>query len=201
MKKEKNKKILIALASIIILGLVICALCVLVLPKVSSEEAEGIDDDEIKILNDNYPSDIIVYGEKIEFSAELNFRTITEISEDNLISDSKYKYTFFVINDREGKLNISDNEFELCKKMCDEYNMNFFYIGEQYLTHLKDFGFYNNLYMEDILGIGYVISPYGHTTIQGFWSSTEEEHYSNNNELLGQVLIYAFVDNVIKMVN
>ncbi len=157
--------------------------------------------EEIKVLNNSFPSDIIVYGEDVGFNEALNYRTIQQISEENLTSDSKHKYTFFVINDRQGKLEITDDEFALCKKMCDEHNMNFFYIGTQYLEHLQTFGFHRGLYTDDACGVGYVQGEMGHTTIQGLWTTTEEMYYSKNPELLGQLLAYSFVDDVIKMLN
>ena len=199
MNKKKFALLFTALFALIIISVLVIVFSGSL--EVSSENAEGTYDDEIKILNDNYPSDIIVYGEDVGFDENLNFRTITELSSASLTSDPKYKYTFLVINDREGKLNITDDEFQLCKELCDEQNLNFFYIGEQYLSHLKDFGFYDSLYADNLCGIGYVISPFGHTTLQGVWTTTEEEIYPDNPELLGQILAYAFVDNVIRMMN
>lgn len=200
-----KKRILFFIFLLIGLGVVVIALIfgskLFESPNTSGSVIESLYDNEIKVLNDSYPSDIIVYGEDVGFDSKLKFRTITEITESNLTSDSKYKYTFFVINDREGKLNISDEEFTLCKKMCDGKNMNFFYIGEQYLSHLKNFGFYDSLYADNLLGIAYVIAPTGFATIQGFWTTEEEEHYQGNSGLLGQILAYAFVDDVIKMMN
>lgn len=202
---KKKKKILIVL--LFIIGFAVLAVAVLALgsllgtPISSDDGGTAIYDNEIKVLNDNYPSDIIVFGEDVGFNSKLKFRTITEITEENLTSDSQYKYSFFVINDREGKLNISDEEFELCKKMCDENNLNFFYIGEHYLARLKNFGFYDGLYADNLLGIGYVITPTGHAAIQGFWTTEEEEHYHNNPDLLGQLLALSFVNDVIKMLN
>ncbi len=167
----------------------------------NSENIQGVYDKEIKILNNNFPSDIIVYGEDVGFDDKLNFRTVSELSEDSLKSNSEYRYTFLVINDREGKLKITDEEFQLCKKMCEDHNLNFYYIGSQYLLHLKDFGFHDGLYADDSCGIGYVISPFGYATIQGIWTMTEEEYYLNSPELLGQILACSFVDDVIKMMN
>lgn len=198
-----NKKKLTLVFTAVFAGIIIFVLVIVFSGSlaVSPENAVGIYDDEIKILNDNYPSDIIVYGEDVGFDEDLKFRTISELSRASLTSASKYKYTFLVINDRKGELSITDDEFQLCKELCDEQNLNFFYIGEQYLYHLKDFGFYDSLYADNLCGIGYVVSPFGHTGMEGFWTETEEELYSDNPRLLGQVLAYAFVDNVIRMMN
>lgn len=158
-------------------------------------------EDEINVLNVNFPSDIIVYGEEVGFDSKLKYREITDITEENLTSDSKYKYTFLVINDREGKLDITEEDLALCKKMCEKKDMNFFYIGEKQLENLKTAGFYSLSSSDDVMGIGYVISPTGNVSVQGFWSSIEEEHSKKNSGLLGQILVYEFVDDVIKMMN
>ncbi len=196
MKKNMKQYLLIA-------AMVLLAIAFIWISKVvrTPTSVAGSYDKEIKVLNESFPSDIIVYGEDVGFHEALNYRTIEEISEENLTSDTKYKYTFFVINDRGGKLEITDEELKLCKKMCDEHNMNFFYIGTQYLEHLQAFGFHRGLYTDDACGVGYVQGEMGHTTIQGLWTTTEEMYYSKNPELLGQLLAYSFVDDVIKMLN
>lgn len=158
--------------------------------------------DEIRILNENFPSDIVVYGEDVNFDQSLNYRVITQISEENLKCDKKYKYSFFVINDRSGNLEISDEEFALCKRLCDEKDINFYYIGEHYLAHLEEFGFHSGLFRDDLCGIGYVLKPaVGRSVVQGIWSRTEEEMAAQNDKLLGQILVMSFVNNVIRAFN
>lgn len=162
----------------------------------------GSYDKEIKILNESYPSDIMVYGEDVGFDERLIYRTIDTLTEENLKSESKYKYSFLVINDRSGNLKITDEEFELCKMMCDEFDMNFYYIGEQYLTNLKNFGFCRGLYRDDLRGLAYVIIPNTkeHADVQGFWTTAEEDIITKNPGLLGTALTYSFVDNVIRSI-
>jgi len=178
-------------------------LAVIFLPKLfnsNSGVSENSYNGYIKVLNDSYPSDIIVYGEDIGFRSTLNYRVITEINEENLTSDPKYQYSFFVINDRSGSLKITDREFALCKKLADENNQSFFYIGQQYVQKLREFDFYDQLLTDQgsYYGVAYVISPFepGHGMVHGFWMSTEEEHYLTNNELLGHILTLHFVDTI-----
>ena len=179
------------------------ALAAVLLPKLfhsNSDVPENSYDGYIRILNDLCPSDIIVYGEDIGFRSTLNYRVITEITEDSLTSDPKYKYSFFVINDRSGALKITDDEFALCKRIAEENNQSFFYVGQQYFKKLKEFGFYDYLLTDpdNYHGVAYVISPFspGHGMIHGFWMSSEEEHYLKNNELLGHILTLQFTDAI-----
>ncbi|MFT3952480.1 MAG: hypothetical protein QM689_11160 [Oscillospiraceae bacterium] len=202
---KRSKSFAIGMATFFIL--VICAVVIFLLHQYAITKAVNAKGDSydqaIAVVNENYPSDIIAYGEDIGFRASLRFRTITEITEASLTSDQKYKYALFVINDRNGQLNISDQEFELIKRLTEEKNLNFYYIGTQYLQKLKEFGFYSTEYMNDYHGMGYVISrsPSGHSSIHGLWTSVEEENYKINHELLGDIVVDTFVDDVIKMLN
>ncbi len=204
--KPSTKKITVIALSIFIAALAVgivsyCIFRYFISSSLNEETAYSTYDTEIKILNESYPSDIIVYGEDVGFDSGLKFRTINEIKEEHFTQDSNYKYTFFVINDRGGTAKITDEEFELIKRVCDEKNINFFYIGKQYLEHLKDFGFYDQLYSTDPCGCAYIISPYGRTGIDGVWTSTEEMVYANNPRLLGEILACTFVGNVIRSMN
>lgn len=195
MKKKLSSILLIVTISALVIFVVIMKL------SSSPKENGSVYENEIKVLNQSYPSDIIVFGEDVGFDPSLQYRTISELKEENLISESKYVYTFLVINDHAGKLNITDEQFKLCKKMLDEKKVNFYYIGKQYLSKLKDYGFYDALYGDDYCGIGTVISPFGTAPIQGLWREEDEEHFKENPGLLGQILAISFVDNVIRPMN
>ena len=154
----------------------------------------------IYVLNENYPSDIVVLGDDVGFRDKLKYRQITEMTEENLRSEDSFKYTFFVINDRKGTLTLTDEDFALCKKIVDEKAISFYYIGTQYLPQLKKHGFFENEFTDDYMGIAYVLAsnPSGRASIHGLWTSLEEENFLINSELLGEVLVYSFVDDVIK---
>ena len=167
----------------------------------SSNESYCPYEKEITILNDNFPSDIIIYGEDVLFDNRLKYRTVSELTESTLNSGSEFKYSFLVINDRSGNLKISDEEFILCKRLCDQKGQNFVYLGEQYLSHLQDFDFCQGLYQDNLRGIAYIRDPMGHHAVQGFWTATEEEYSEMNQGLLGQVLVYVFVNLTINKLN
>lgn len=199
---KKHIKLLPVLTVVIILALVM-AFLLLVYPYIVQNGIRDSYDEAIAILNKRYPSDIILYGEEIDFRSELNYRTIETISKESLTSDEKYEYTFLVINDRQGTIKLTDEKIKELKILVDEMDISFYYIGQQYLSNLKEAGFYSNVYNDDYYGIGYVESPTekGRASVHGLWTSVEEEHYKNNFELLGQVLVYSFVDDVIEKLN
>lgn len=199
---KKHNKLFSVLSVVIILSLVVAFLLFAVSYIVQNDILDSYDE-SIAILNQKYPSDIILYGEEIDFRSELNYRTIETLSKESLTSDEKYEYTFLIINDRQGNVKMTDEKIKELKILVDEMNISFYYIGQQYLSNLKDAGFYSNAFNDDYNGIGYVVSPTekGHASVHGLWTSVEEEHYKKNSELLGQVLVYSFVDDVIKILN
>lgn len=199
---KKHNKMLSVLPVVVILGLV-AAFLLFVYPSIAQNDILDSYDEAIVILNEKYPSDIVLYGEEIDFRSELNYRTIETLSKETLISDEKYEYTFLVINDRQGNVKLTDEKIKELKILVDEMNISFYYIGQQYLSNLKEAGFYSNVFNDDYHGIGYVVSPTekGHASVHGLWTSVEEEHYKSNIELLEQVLVYSFIDDVIKILN
>lgn len=198
---KKHIKISILIVTVILVLVVIFLL--FVCPDILQNNSLDSYDEAIVILNENCPSDIILYGEEIDFRSELNYRTIGTLSKEALTSDEKYEYTFLVINDRQGNVKLTDEKIKELKSLVDELNISFYYIGQQYLSDLKDAGFYSNVFNDDYYGIGYVVAPTekGHAGVHGLWTSVEEDHYKNNIELLGQVLACSFVDDVINKIN
>lgn len=194
---------------LIVLGIVSIIIASAIVVKLYCDRDEGLEinsnvtyidasycanPNDIRALNESYPSDIILYGEDGIFHESLNYRVIDKISESELISEPKFKYTFFVIVDREGKLNITDDEFRIVKNVCDNHNVNFYYIGEQYLDKLVQLGFTSELFYDNTRGIGYEIRPTGEMCeVEGFWSELEEEIYLKNRGLLGEILTREFV--------
>ena len=69
-------------------------------------------DKNIVIVNENFPSDIVIYGEEIKFREELKYRNIDKIDEANMIQDS-YEFRFLVINDRLGNVVLTKEDAAL----------------------------------------------------------------------------------------
>lgn len=193
-----KKRLLIFFFCFVVFAILILILCLFL-----QNNAEFSSDyaNEIRVLNESFPSDIIVYGEDVGFDATLNFRTISSITEENLTSDPKYLYTFLVINDRTGTVTITEEDLELCKKFCDENNLNFYYIGEQYLGLMNKIGFTYGLISPNTKSVAYVNAYGTQTAVHGLWNIEDDEYLDSNPGLLGQILAVSFVDHVIKTLN
>lgn len=84
---------------------------------------------EIIILNQTYPSDIIVYGDDILFDKTLNYRKIVEINEDELASEN-YQYRFIVVNNLSGNINVTKQEADLISSCVKNDRYVFIYMGK-----------------------------------------------------------------------
>lgn len=87
----KKILVLVGIVIIVIIGL-------FMLGSDDSEFQESVEKD-ISIVTQNYKTEIILYGEDIEFDEACYVRKIDKISKENLTSDESYVYTVFIIND------------------------------------------------------------------------------------------------------
>ena len=91
MKKKIKISILIVFSLVFIFGLYIL-IRGFIIPHISEGDDFCPYKNEITILNDNYPSDIIIYGEEVEFDSRLKYRVINELSINSLTSEPEYLY-------------------------------------------------------------------------------------------------------------
>ena len=161
-------------------------------------------DGYIAFLSHQCRCDIVVYGEDVSFRSALNYRVIVEITEEALAPDAGIEHSFFVINDRNGRLNITDEEIEFIKSVVHENRINFFYIGHRHLSKFEALGLDGDSgpilawppEPSDSRGFGYVlVSTLGteYRQLHGFWTEADDEICVDNNEVLGHILTMNFV--------
>jgi hypothetical protein len=193
--------ILIITASIFVIGLItyINPFFLSFLSNKSNEKDTYHKD--LDILSQSYPSDILIYGDNIPFEEQLNVKQISEINDDLLQFDSACMFHFLIINDRNGNLTMSDDEFIFIKKKADNLGINVYYLGSQYLQKMQKHGFTNQVF-EGELSVVYLLDRTGlRVSLSCLWTDVEEEYLLKNSDLLKQVLIYSFVDNGIRANN
>jgi hypothetical protein len=181
----------------VIVLLLVAAICYSGCSGVSS----GGENGDVKLVNENYPTEIIVYGDIVEFDHGFVARYIDSISIENLTSDEKYMFSVLVINDLEGNAPVSDEEMQIIKEMFDEENLNLYYFGTNLLGPLKEYGFYSDTLQPTDMSIAQVHEPQGSiVSIYGIWNTyLDEGYHTKNSKLLGQGLIRSIVYDIIKM--
>lgn len=132
-----KKKFVIGLGIAIVIVLVL--LCVINFwPKENKNDGYNI---AAEALNIEFNADIIVYGEDPEFRDTVKYRTINEITEEELNYEEEHGYRAIVLFDYKGTINITDEELLLIKTYVEEKGYDMFYIGKNYLDDFKRLGF------------------------------------------------------------
>lgn len=150
-------------------------------------------DENIVIVNENFPSDIVIYGEEIKFREKLKYRNIDKIDEKNIIQDS-YEFSFLVINDRFGNAVLTEEDVALILELIMQRRlMGFYYIGTAKLDIFQDVGIIQNELSSSACAF---CTGYTH----GFLKYGIEWLYKNdelairqNDEFLGDVLLSRIV--------
>lgn len=155
---------------------------------------------EIIILNEIYPSDIMIYGENISFKDSLKYRMISQISEEEL-DGSKFQYHFIIINDLSGSASLTQDEANLIMSYINEKHYTFFYIGSNYEDIFLKSGILEDPISSDCRGFqtGY---EYGWVLSCGteFITTQDIDEFKIYPQLLGECLVRNMVD-VIKTEN
>ena len=181
-----KKKVVIGLGVVIVLVLA-CAI------NFGSKEKEN-DGYNIaaEMLNVEFNADIIVYGENPEFRDTVNYRTINEITEEELKYEEEHGYRAIVLYDYKGTMNITDEELLLIKTYVEEKGYDMFYIGKNYLDDFERLGFTvgcpEGAYSLEYLGsfnLGKQIqqNEVGNLYAEhGLWSDDDENHLAKDDE-------------------
>ena len=130
-----KKKVVIGLGVVIVLVLA-CAINFW-----SKEKENDVYNIAEEALNIEFDADIIVYGENPEFRDTVKYRTINEITEEELNYEEEHGYRAIVLFDYKGTINITDEEMLLIKTYVEEKGYDMFYIGKNYLDDFERLGF------------------------------------------------------------
>ena len=116
---QKRNKIILLISSTLVVAIVVAILIVSLNRPHLTNSAER----NTILLNETFPSDIIVYGEDFyvpDYYKDVKYRRVTSLNETTLASSDDFIYSFIVIIDSEGKLILSDEELDLIKRLIDE---------------------------------------------------------------------------------
>ncbi len=96
---------------------------------------------DIKLLSEEYPTKILVYGETLDFDKKIITNNISKISYDTLKKTENYMYQLIVINDLSGKNVLSDEEWMIIKEvLMSNKDINFLYLGNKQFEKIINIG-------------------------------------------------------------
>ena len=136
-----------------------------------------------KSLNETFPSDVMIYGEDIDFKGIVNPRKINDLSEESLLANKNTDHRFLLIVDRENKLDLSVDELKKAKGilMNKDNGFSYYYIGKEGVGKMAEAGLVEKVYGADACAVGSRSYPHEEYNYrmhsEGFWTTKEEAEY------------------------
>ncbi len=130
-------------------------------------------DEAVQILTENFSTDIVLYGEPLEFRKNVVYRYIDVLSDETLTTDKEYE--FIIINDLDGTTELTEEDIEILKKHVLKGKANLYYLGTQRYNVLKTNGF--TIFDRDLGEWGFTCEHlFGELVYGGgLWSSYDEK--------------------------
>ena len=165
------------------------------------ESPESISSTEriAKMIQDTYPTDLMIYGDDVLFEMQVPARKLEAITEDSLSIKDGCKYAFLVINDLANTVQLSDAENEMLKEELRKDGFCLFYLGEKYADVWRD-------------PSGYTVSSPGNLSYQyymkagtlrrgiGAWEAGNEEYLNLNPYALGDTVLFE-IEDFLRQIN
>ena len=105
----------------------------------SDDETKDSYDLAIDVITSEIPTTIFIYGEELELRDNVQYKRITEISEDSLVSENEF--SVLILSDLQGTLSVTDEEYQIIKnKLDEEAEFSFYYLGEKEFKNIEDAG-------------------------------------------------------------
>jgi len=138
--------------------------------------------DDVLFLTKDYPTEIVVYGDEISNYGDLPFRQAKELTLDELGTSQLYFYRALVINDREDRLDLTEEQL---KTIDDAVNSGWsvYYIGRKYLER-----FYHDYSKNDYVegdtewSLGFEVLYGDKRGFTGIWTSDDEKMIRDYDE-------------------
>jgi len=99
---------------------------------ISSKEENVMDTygQNIDIIMNQYPTKVMVLGDKIEFRSQLKYEMVSKITESwYAFEPGKYNGTVLIVNNLCGDVSLTDRDYELIKKGIQNQGVQFIYLG------------------------------------------------------------------------
>lgn len=194
MKKSVWIISLVAVLAIVVYG-ILGVLGLVPLPEAITGMFSGSDDELTdmeripQIIQDEYPTELILLGEEIAFETNLPVRTITEVTEASLKSGEEYQYTFFIVNDLNNQIQLTKDEVDLIAKKISQPNFCLTYLGSQYSSTWDD----PNQYVANLDGnlfCRYFILGEQPRRCIGAWTQDDQAALEQYPYMLGNTMLY-----------
>lgn len=194
MKKKIIISLVIVVAAMVAYG-IFGVLGIVPLPKfiteILSHSNENLTDMERIpiIIQEEHPTELILLGEDISFEVNVPVRKITDITEDSLKRSEGYDHTFFIINDLNGTVQLTEEDIAFLAEQISHPNFCLSYFGTKYSSAWDD----PNQYIASLdgnLSWRYYQLDRQPRRYIGAWTVNEQMMLKEYPYMLGNVLLY-----------
>ena len=152
---------------------------------------------DVKIVTENYKTEIIIYGDEIPFDEACYVRYIDKITKENLTSDDSFVYTVLVINDLNGNVELTDENMENIHSYVYDDKKDFFYLGKDDVDKIVQADIFHHELNGKNMSLGVVYEGGFNTEVLGTWDVVLNDIYLTKNEmLLSECLLGAIVSKI-----
>ncbi len=188
------KKIVKSIVVILAVALLVCGVMYILGYGVFEPKSANAN---VKIITENYKTEIILYGSDVDFDEACYVRKINEISKDNLTSDESFIYTVFIINDLEENITLSDVELDIIKDKVLNDKIDFFYFGKSNVKNIVDEGIFSQELLEGEMSLGVIYEKGIKTEVLGTWTAELNRIYGEKNpDLLAESILDEIVSKI-----
>lgn len=152
-------------------------------------DSEDSYDQNIRESKEKYPTEIFVYGDDCHFREEVEWTKITKLSPEQVASDKEFRV--IVINDLNGKLNLTNKDMEFIENfVCDEKHL-VMYFGDSKFDKFIEAGIISDstLLSSGDMSVVYKYHDLPSMRVSCIWHEEDNEIYlKDNEEVLGTVI-------------
>lgn len=156
---------------------------------------------DVKIVTENYKTEIILYGDNIEFDDNCYVRKIDKITKENLTSDETFVYTVFIINDLNSTISIDNDDLKVIHNKIYNDKIDFYYFGKNSVAAIKEADIFHQNLSDTDMSLGVIYERGIITEVVGTWSEEIHEYYLEKNPALLSETILAEIVSKIRFDN
>lgn len=201
MFKKKNG-VIVAAALLLLLAIVYLAGVVLGffhVPKFLKKEKKlNSVEAAIKAIEESFPTDVVILGDKIEFEYDFSVRYVEEINEESVGDKGDYRYQAIIINDLSNDVYLQESEIEYLDQLIHLEGYVLLYLGEKYGSMWEEPSD-NNIFIEGNLSSIFYKYGSGVKECIGSWRKSDLEESEEYPFLLGEIIIYDIEDYIGEM--
>lgn len=201
MFKKKNG-VIVAAALLLLLATVYLAGVVLGffrVPKFLKKEKKlNSVEAAIKAIEESFPTDVVILGEKIEFEYDFSVRYVEEINEESVGDKGDYQYQAIIINDLSNDVYLQESEIEYLDQLIHLEGYVLLYLGEKYGSMWEEPSNYNISIEGNLSSIFYKYGS-GVKECIGSWRKSDLEELEKYPFLLGEIIVCDIEDYIEEM--